>query len=119
MILVLVPGGYQLEAIRKRTKWDALMPTESETDAWYLDSGRFTGTRSLGGIDFETAKALLENKDIGEIYRLNHLAAPNYCCLCGMVYCMEHWNAVVRYDMGFFDCLEGQCPKGHHSTLDD
>ena len=45
--------------------------------------------------------------------------APFWCPKCGLAYCRDHWVVITRYDDGFFDCIDGTCPRGHTRTLED
>jgi len=43
-----------------------------------------------------------------------------YCPMCNAVYCKDHWRTRTVIDSdGFFDYVEGICPKGHEVTLID
>ncbi|MBI4279816.1 MAG: hypothetical protein HY660_15305 [Armatimonadetes bacterium] len=42
-----------------------------------------------------------------------------YCPQCDRIYCREHYNVVVEWDQGFYDCSYGTCPEGHRRMIDD
>lgn len=52
-------------------------------------------------------------------HRLNREFVLGYCIKCDKTYCSDHWLIMPIYDEGFFDYLEGTCPKGHTQIIED
>jgi hypothetical protein len=65
------------------------------------------------------AIAALQEHDVKKLRRIDSEFAPFWCFRCEKSYCRTHWRTATRYDEGFFDCIEGTCPKGHRQTLMD
>jgi predicted RNA-binding Zn-ribbon protein involved in translation (DUF1610 family) len=64
------------------------------------------------------AKAL-DTGDAGALYAIDEEFAPFWCPKCGASYCREHYRSYEVYDDGFFDCINGICPRGHERMLAD
>jgi hypothetical protein len=65
------------------------------------------------------AIAALERHDVKRLRAIDAEFAPFWCSRCEKSYCRSHWRTAIKYDEGFFDCIEGTCPKGHRLTLMD
>jgi len=43
-----------------------------------------------------------------------------FCChACQLNYCSKCWSTWIEFDEGFYDCMQGRCPRGHEQALDD
>ena len=84
-------------------------------------------TRSFGLIP-EYEKRVLEwlaGGDLGSVHK--YLARDldidggldAYCPECDRIYCRSHYNVLVQWDEGFYDCSYGTCPQGHRRLVDD
>jgi len=61
----------------------------------------------------------LASGDAARLFVLDSEFAPFWCPTCGLAYCEDHWLVDTKYDEGFFDCIDGTCPRGHTRTLED
>lgn len=50
---------------------------------------------------------------------LNSEFANFWCRRCDASYCGAEWATETHYDDGFFDSIEGTCPRGHRATVLD
>lgn len=76
-------------------------------------------TISIGGDWSDRAIEALSARDVKALRRVDREFAPFWCYRCDKAYCDKHWRTGTRYDEGFFDCIEGFCPRGHRQTLMD
>jgi hypothetical protein len=76
-------------------------------------------TISMAGDWAAEAIAALQEHDVKKLMAIDSEFAPFWCFACEKAYCKNHWRIDTRCDEGFFDCIEGTCPKGHHQTLMD
>ena len=61
----------------------------------------------------------LRANDAEKLSNIDREYAPFWCFRCERSYCKNHWRTSTKYDEGFFDCVEGVCPKGHRHVLLD
>jgi hypothetical protein len=45
------------------------------------------------------------------------LVTPFYCPECRLSYCSGHWDPHADFNVGFWDCIIGICPKGHRHLV--
>jgi hypothetical protein len=76
-------------------------------------------TISAGGDSAQAAIAALRANDARKLSNIDREYAPFWCFRCELSYCKNHWQTSTKYDEGFFDCVEGVCPKGHRQVLLD
>lgn len=67
---------------------------------------------------------ILENEDIAgahEFMKKHHSyeGLDAYCPECDKIYCWNHYKLEEEWDEGFYDCTNGECPKGHKRMIDD
>jgi len=63
--------------------------------------------------------APIQRADVSRLYSLNQEYVPFYCPRCQANYGSSEWMTGPVYDDGFFDYLEGACPKGHRRMIHD
>ncbi|MBD3255042.1 MAG: hypothetical protein GF383_08105 [Candidatus Lokiarchaeota archaeon] len=83
-----------------------------------------THSTSLGKELAEELFMTLKTKDLSKVHDFMKKYHSNegldaYCPECDKVYCWEHYNAEEVFDIGFYDCTYGICPKGHRRIIDD
>ena len=71
------------------------------------------------GLDLPAITDALSRGDARALFELDREFAPFWCPDCGACYCGEHYTHWDVWDDGFFDCVRGQCPRGHQRMLMD
>lgn len=84
-----------------------------------IEGGPVSVTISVAGDSAEAAIPALRSRDPEKLWIVDREFTPFWCFRCGKSYCDAHWRSGARYDDGFFDCIEGTCPKEHRQTLMD
>ena len=74
---------------------------------------------SLGAASTAKMILALESGDPAALYAINREFAPFWCPSCGLSYCTEHYRSYPVFDEGFFDYIQGICPKGHERNVMD
>jgi predicted RNA-binding Zn-ribbon protein involved in translation (DUF1610 family) len=74
---------------------------------------------SLGPVPMEEVAIALASGSAAALFAVGTEYAPFWCPKCGLSYCRAHYRSYPLFDEGFFDCVEGICPKGHKRTLMD
>jgi hypothetical protein len=67
----------------------------------------------------DAAITALRSRDAKLLSNIDSEYAPFWCIGCEKSYCKSHWQVSTKYDEGFFDCVEGVCPRGHRQVLMD
>jgi hypothetical protein len=76
-------------------------------------------TISAAGDWADAAATALRRRDAKMLSEIDREFAPFWCIRCERSYCKNHWQTSTNYDAGFFDCVEGVCPRGHRQVLMD
>jgi hypothetical protein len=63
--------------------------------------------------------APIRNADAARLYALDREYVPFYCAECRANYSDSEWVTMPVFDKGFFDYLDGTCPKGHRRMIYD
>ncbi len=64
----------------------------------------------------------LHHSSARQLYDIDFLYAPFYCAECHESYCWTCWNPRIVMDeeyIGWYDCTDGKCPKGHERMIND
>ena len=76
-------------------------------------------TISAAGDWADAAATALRRRDAKMLSEIDREFVPFWCIRCERSYCKNHWQTSTSYDAGFFDCVEGVCPRGHRQVLMD
>ena len=74
---------------------------------------------SHGPVPMAALTAALETADAAALFAIDPECAPFWCPDCAASYCRDHYETLDVWDGGFFDCVQGICPKGHVRILID
>lgn len=74
---------------------------------------------SMGAASTAEMVLAVESGDPAALYAIWYEYAPFWCPRCGLSYCDEHYRSYPVFDEGFFDYIQGICPRGHQRKLED